>query len=94
MAEKFVLRLSEKLSLMEDSREQGDFETLADLAHWLKGSAGTLGFNDFTEPSAGIELAAQAQDQASAMRCVDVLRSLEKRSELCVPEGRLDSSAG
>jgi PAS domain S-box-containing protein len=94
MAEKFVLRLSEKLSLMGDALEQGEFETLADLAHWLKGSAGTLGFNDFTEPSADLELAAQAHERDSAMRCLSALRSLEKRIELSVPEGRLDSSAG
>ena len=30
-------------------------EELASLAHWLKGSGGTVGYDDFTEPATELE---------------------------------------
>ncbi len=40
---------------MCDAWESGNFAELAELAHWLKGAAGTVGFHDFTEPAKRLE---------------------------------------
>jgi len=50
----FVHRLHEKLLAMQASLGAGDFEELYSLAHWLKGAAGTVGFDAFTEPAAAL----------------------------------------
>ena len=49
--EKFLVRLRVRLAEMEQSWEAGDLEELASLAHWLKGAAGTVGFDAFTAPA-------------------------------------------
>ena len=40
---------------METAWENKDMEELETFAHWLKGAAGTLGFDDFTEPATRLE---------------------------------------
>jgi len=57
---KFVVRLDEQLESMEQAWEARNFEELANLAHWLKGSGGTVGFDAFTEPAARLEQLARA----------------------------------
>ncbi len=42
---------------MHRAFEEGDDETLAKLAHWLKGSAGTAGFEAFTPIAKDLEFA-------------------------------------
>ena len=56
----FVDDLSSKLELMELAIEAEDFDTLESLAHWLKGSGGSLGFDRFTAPATALESAAGA----------------------------------
>ena len=56
----FVDDLSSKLELMEMAIEAEDFDTIESLAHWLKGSGGSLGFDRFTEPATALESAAEA----------------------------------
>ena len=55
IVEKFVTRLPGKLGEMCDAWEDRDFATLAELAHWLKGAAGTVGLAEFTAPSLRLE---------------------------------------
>ena len=45
---------------MEAAFEHGHMEELARLAHWLKGSGGTVGYDDFTEPAALLEETSKA----------------------------------
>lgn len=47
----FVVRLQDRLTLMDECLLEARFEELVDHAHWLKGAAGTVGFNAFTEPA-------------------------------------------
>lgn len=60
--DKFVIRLHEQYEEMEQAFERQDFESLAALAHWLKGAAGTVGFDDFTEPALELEEKAKADE--------------------------------
>ncbi len=57
---KFVLRLQEQFAVMESACAAGDLATLAEMAHWLKGAAGTVGFDGFTEPALELEQTAKA----------------------------------
>ena len=56
---KFVTRLDSQLDLMEQAIGRDDFVEIANLAHWLKGSGGTVGFDVFTEPAAEMEIHAK-----------------------------------
>jgi CheY-like chemotaxis protein len=51
----FVERLREKLQAMDEAWESRDLHELARLAHWLKGSGGTAGFDAFFEPARRLE---------------------------------------
>lgn len=54
----FAARLEEKLEAMDASLRADDLASLATLAHWLKGAAGTVGFDAFTVPAEAIRLLA------------------------------------
>ena len=76
---KFVKRLDEQLSAMALAWNGRDFTTLADLAHWLKGSGGTVGFNEFTAPATRLELFAKAGDADNTRLALMELRDLANR---------------
>ena len=59
--EKFLGQLVIRLQAMYETYSQGDFDALADHAHWLKGAGGTVGFVEFTEPARQLELLAKDQ---------------------------------
>jgi len=61
IADKFVDRLEEKLAEMEQSRRACDFDALVDFAHWLRGAAGTVGFDAFTGPAEAFKAHARAR---------------------------------
>jgi signal transduction histidine kinase/HPt (histidine-containing phosphotransfer) domain-containing protein/ActR/RegA family two-component response regulator len=58
---RFVDRLDEKLRAMIEAYSASDFKQLAELAHWLKGAGGTVGFPAFTEPACRLEMAVKDQ---------------------------------
>jgi CheY-like chemotaxis protein len=82
---KFVIRLDDQLDAMEQCWERRDFKELAALAHWLKGSGGTLGFDDFTEPAKNLETLAKAGSEDGIVVTLQELRGLSRR--LVVPGG-------
>jgi PAS domain S-box-containing protein len=55
IVEHFVTRLDERLDAIESAFSTLDLGEIAKLAHWLKGTGGSVGFADFTEPSATLE---------------------------------------
>lgn len=57
-------RLNEQMAAMERAWENGDFENLASLAAWLKGSGDTAGFDAFTGPAQLLEQLAKARNEA------------------------------
>ncbi|MDJ0786717.1 MAG: ATP-binding protein [Myxococcota bacterium] len=77
--EKFVARLGEQLTEMEASHESGDCEQLAQLGHWLKGAAGTVGFDALTEPAEILEALAREGKLDEIGPALAELRSLESR---------------
>ena len=82
---KFVMRLDDQLDAMEASWSARDYAQLAALAHWLKGSGGTVGFDVFTEPARNLETLAKAGSEDGIAVTLQELRELSRR--LVVPGG-------
>ena len=81
---RFAGRLDEQLMAMDAARSAGDFKELANLAHWLKGAGGTVGYDDFTAPARNLETLAKAGDGQGADAALREIRGLASR--LVAPE--------
>ncbi len=79
VARRFGLQMPEKMAAIEQAWAERDFATLASLAHWLKGSGGTAGFDVFTTPAKALEQLAKAQDGERPAAVVAELRGLVDR---------------
>ena len=55
IVQQFVERLREQLAAMQTAVSAGNFRELARLAHWLKGTSGTVGFSAFIGPAQQLE---------------------------------------
>jgi PAS domain S-box-containing protein len=88
---KFTGRLAEQLGAMDRACSDGDHTALAQLAHWLKGAGGTVGYDAFSEPAARLEQLAKAGDADGIAGVMLELRRLEARLE--VPEETVVPSA-
>ena len=76
---RFVDQFQAKLGQMDAALDGADMQELADLAHWLKGAGGSMGFDDLFEPAKALEHAAHAADARAASTILDGLRRLERR---------------
>ncbi len=74
----FVERLVDRLASVDGAQ---DLDALADMGHWLRGSAGTVGYGDFTGPARDLEVRARAGDAEGASRALAALRALASRVE-------------
>jgi len=81
IVDEFVGQLDDHLATMDKARTLGNFAELADLAHFLKGVAGSVGFDEFTEPSRSLEGAARAEAQSEVDASIEALRALAARVE-------------
>ena len=89
---RFVARLKDQLQTVERAREPGSREEVAAFAHWLKGSGGTVGFDEFTAPAARLEkLAKDGGSEADIQQAMAELRGLTGR--LVVPGAEPAGSA-
>jgi len=79
IVEKFIPRLGEQLEAMDVALVKEDFETVAEIAHWLKGSGGNVGFNGFTNRSLKLELAAKASDKDQTAKELSEVRRYASR---------------
>jgi PAS domain S-box-containing protein len=60
----FGRTLPVKLAAMREALEAQRYDELAELAHWLKGAGGTVGFDDFFEPAREFEMHAKSGRRA------------------------------
>jgi PAS domain S-box-containing protein len=79
IADAFAARLPERILRMRAALDAGDLVALAEDAHWLKGSAGTVGFDVFTVPATRLESAARAGDRAAADGALARVEALGRR---------------
>ncbi|MCC6532519.1 MAG: response regulator [Burkholderiales bacterium] len=78
----FGERLTLHLDQLEGAAAGADFETIGKLAHSIKGSGGTVGFDAFTTPAAELEAAARSGDVPRIEALIGELRALERRMVL------------
>jgi len=83
---KFAGRLDEQMAVIEKAFESRAFDELAALAHWLKGAAGTVGYDDFTEPAMRLEEEAHAQNTVGLEATMAEIRDLVTRLEVPAEE--------
>jgi PAS domain S-box-containing protein len=81
----FVDRLQSQLNEMQSACETGELDRVASLAHWLKGSGGTAGFDAFTIPARRLEQMAKDFNLDQVEQQIDELKQLA--SQIVVPGG-------
>ena len=81
----FGRTLPGKLAAMRVALDSGRLDDLADLAHWLKGAGGTVGFDVFFEPAREFERLARAGDAAELERVMRQIQALARR--IVIPHG-------
>lgn len=59
--EEFAVRMEHRLYEAHEFARHKDWHALAQFAHWLKGSGGTVGFHQLTAPSSNLERMAKAE---------------------------------
>ena len=67
---------------MLDALDRGDFETVENLGHGMKGAGGSWGFQAITDIGAALEQAAESADTAMSRKWVGELSSYLDRVEV------------
>jgi PAS domain S-box-containing protein len=78
----FVDGLAESLARLRHAQICMDYQQMRELAHRLKGTGGTVGFSDFTEPSRKLQIAAECHDDDMIERMITELEGIASRIEL------------
>lgn len=76
LIERFVVRLQGQFVEIEKAALAKEYSALEDLAHWLKGSAGSVGFHDFTEPAEELEKYAKQKDDMGINTKINIIKNL------------------
>ncbi|WP_108651353.1 response regulator [Dongshaea marina] len=82
IVEKFIPRLEQKVSEMANALEAKESQQLSELAHWLKGAGGSVGFELFTEPAAELEVAAKHSEWAKCQQLLEIIQIICSRINL------------
>ena len=82
IAQEFVEYLGRVLAEMREAVAEKDTVRMGDLAHALKGSAGTAGFDAFTEPARQLEMLARHRRLELIDETIDELTRLAERIEI------------
>ena len=85
----FVEKVRGELPKLSLALEKESWEELANLAHWLKGSGGTMGFAVLTQPALELELAAKNQDKAAAQRAFVTVEAMVGLLQTGRPESQM-----
>jgi PAS domain S-box-containing protein len=79
VAQSFVDTLDARKAAIRQAWEDRNYDSLASLGHWLKGTGGTAGFDVFTAPARSMEAAAQARSEAELEVLIAELLDLADR---------------
>ena len=85
----FGVRLEEVLEEMDEAMANHQFTELAKMGHWLKGSGGTVGFQEFTDPATRFEESAKQEDLEQLSSVLVELQDLSARIRL--PENQSET---
>ena len=76
---KFLRRLHERMAEAGEMEARADYPEIARFAHWLRGSAGSMGYDDFTEPAIALETAAKSGKMEHVTRVLAEVRQMAQR---------------
>jgi HPt (histidine-containing phosphotransfer) domain-containing protein len=79
IVDEFIGKLPDKVEEMHAASAAGDWDRLAKLAHWLKGSGGTVGFDCLTEPARQLETSAARHDTLAVHQALQSVQELTDR---------------
>jgi PAS domain S-box-containing protein len=79
---RFIEQFPTKLRAMDAALQAQDFQQLAELAHWLKGAGGSVGFDAYFEPAKELEHACKTGLMSDAQRHLMNIRALRDRMVL------------
>ena len=82
----FIDKLDQQINAMEQALKIKDAAALADLAHWLKGSGGSVGLMVFTELAIAFEEAANESQFDTIPQQLSVIRTHWQRAKLGLPK--------
>ncbi len=77
----FVDGLDHCVGELQQAIQTGDYDAVARHAHALKGTGGTVGFPQFTEPSRQLEEAAKHGDEALLLASIEEIRQIAQAVE-------------
>jgi len=79
VVERFINRLNEQLPVMVSAFEQRDYQELANMGHWLKGSGGTVGFLALSQPAHDLEVNAKAEEDDAISANLETISDITRR---------------
>lgn len=82
IVEEFLETLDAKIVEMQHAWDAADTNKMAELAHWLKGAAGTVGFGCFTEPATELEQVAKENVHSKVKTSFKTICDLKQRITL------------
>ena len=77
--QRFISKLQEQNETLEQAYAQTDWDEMAKLGHWLRGSAGSVGFGGFTELAEKLEVSANRQDLQATRASIDAISQYSQR---------------
>ncbi len=72
----------QRIGEMKVSLQTAAYTRLAELAHRMKGTAGTVGLSQFTDPAERLEKAALSSDRQTCAEALDEIADLQARAEV------------
>ena len=84
IVEEFAVVLRARVHDMHRQAEDSDYGTLSRSAHWLKGSAGTCGYAQFSGPAVELESASRRQDAVAVQEALHQITALMNQVRLSV----------
>jgi HPt (histidine-containing phosphotransfer) domain-containing protein len=80
IVEDFLVRLAPKVEEIRAAGDKHDFDGLAEMGHWLKGAAPTVGFEAFAEPAIALEQEAKAGNLEEVWQHINEIGELARRA--------------
>ncbi|BHH85199.1 hybrid sensor histidine kinase/response regulator [Desulforhopalus sp. 52FAK] len=85
VVQQFADKLPGEIVSLNAAHATGDLAKVANLAHWLKGAAGTVGYDAFTKPAERLEAAAKSEQRNAIPALLTEINTLT--ANLVSPEG-------
>jgi HPt (histidine-containing phosphotransfer) domain-containing protein len=79
IVERFMPRLREQMENLQTAFQLRDFNEVAHIAHWLKGSGGNVGFAGFCEPAQRLEASVREQREEEILELMNEVQQYARR---------------